>query len=173
MSGRILVGDHNGVYIIRFEGDVRVTLSGSFDHYLESILRDADLVSVLVDLSDAKAIDSTSLGVLAKLSIAVQQQREKLPTLVCGKPDILRILHNMGFDDIFAIVDEVYQSAQNLAELPVATDLDEESLRRQVIEAHTTLMEMNQRNHDTFKDLVGALEAEDRAQQIKTAHNGC
>ncbi len=172
MNGRILVGDHNGVYMIRFEGDVRVTLSGSFDHYLDAILKDEQLVSVLVDLSDAQAIDSTSLGVLAKLSIAVQQGRGKLPTLVCSAPDILRILHNMGFDDIFAIVDEGYQSEQNLAELPVATDLDEETLRTQVIEAHKTLMAMNQQNHDTFKDLVGALE-EERRQQPPLANGAC
>ena len=72
VSGRILVGDHDGVYVLRFEGDVRVTLSGSFDHYMERILVDGSLDSVLVDLTDAIAIDSTSLGVLAKLSIKLQ-----------------------------------------------------------------------------------------------------
>ncbi len=164
MNGRILVGDHNGVYMIRFEGDVRVTLSGSFDHYLDAILKDKNLVSVLVDLSQAVAIDSTSLGVLAKLSIAVQKGRGKLPTLVCSAPDILRILHNMGFDDIFAIVDDGYETTQNLAELPLATDLDQDDLRKQVIEAHKTLMAMNQHNHDTFRDLVTALEAEGQGQ---------
>ena len=97
MNGRILVGNHNGIYVIRFEGDVRVTLCGSFDHYLDVMLADQNFVSALVDLSDAVAIDSTSLGVLAKLSIGVQQRKERLPTLVCDAPDILRILHNNWF----------------------------------------------------------------------------
>ena len=86
MSGRILVGDHAGVYVIRFEGDVRVTLCGSFDHYLDVMLQDPGFVSVLVDLSDAIAIDSTSLGVLAKLSLGVQDSKARLPTLVCNVP---------------------------------------------------------------------------------------
>ncbi len=161
MNGRILVGDHNGVYVIRFEGDVRVTICGSFDHYLEVMLRDATFQSVIVDLSDAVAIDSTSLGVLAKLSIGVQGSRSRLPTLVCAQPDILRILDNMGFDDVFAIVDENFESQQNLAELPVATDMQEDEMRKRVIDAHRALMDLNEQNRETFHDLVSALEAED------------
>ncbi len=167
MSGRILVGDHDGVYVIRFEGDVRVTLCGSFDHYLDVMLNDPDFVSVLVDLSDAVAIDSTSLGVLAKLSIGVQNSKRRLPTLVCHAPDILRILWNMGFDDVFAIVDENYDSEQNLAELPVSTDIGEDEMRQRVIEAHKVLMSMNERNAETFKDLVSALEAEGEQQAAR------
>ncbi len=161
MNGRILVGDHNGVYVIRFEGDVRVTLCGSFDHYLDVMLRDSAFQSVIVDLSDAVAIDSTSLGVLAKLSIGVQASRSRVPTLVCDQPDILRILDNMGFDDVFAIVNEDFESQQNLAELPVATDMQEDEMRRRVIDAHRVLMNLNEHNRETFHDLVSALEAED------------
>jgi anti-anti-sigma factor len=164
VSGRILVGDHDGVYVIRFEGDVRVTLCGSFDHYLEAMLKDPKFVSVLVDLSDAIAIDSTSLGVLARLSIGVQQSNQRLPTLVCTAPDILRILVNMGFDDVFAIVDEKFHTEQNLAELPLASDIAEDEMRERVIAAHKILMSMNERNENTFRDLVRALETEGQAQ---------
>ena len=164
VSGRILVGDHDGVYVIRFEGDVRVTLCGSFDHYLEVMLKDPKFVSVLVDLSDAIAIDSTSLGVLARLSIGVQQSNQRLPTLVCTAPDILRILINMGFEDVFAIVDEKFHTEQNLAELPLASDIAEDEMRERVIAAHRILMSMNARNENTFRDLVRALETEGQAQ---------
>ena len=160
MSGTIQVGDHGGVYVLRFTGDVRVTLSGSFDHYMDRMLADGALEMVLVDLSEAIAIDSTSLGVLAKLSLQIQRQRHRLPTLVCQSPDILRVLYNMGFDDVFAIVDRHFQTEQNLAELPMPNDMSEALLRERVIEAHQVLMSMNDQNADTFKDLVQALEAE-------------
>ena len=160
MSGRILVGSHDGVHVIRFSGDVRLTVSGSFDHYIQKMLDDPNYRSVLVDLSDAVAIDSTSLGVLAKLSIMVQEAKGTMPTMVCTSRDILRILNNMGFDDVFAIVDADFESSQNLAELPAGTDLDEDELRQRVIDAHKVLMGLNERNEATFKDLVKALEAE-------------
>ncbi len=160
MSGRIMVGNHNGVYVVRFIGDVRITLSGSFDHYLAAMLSDAKFVSVLVDLDEAVAIDSTSLGGLAKLSIKVQQRHNKLPTLLCHSPDILRVLTNMGFDDIFAIVDDDFKEGPHLAELPVPHDMSEAVMREKVIEAHKVLMSLNESNEQAFKDLVRALEHE-------------
>jgi len=169
MNGRILVGDHNGVYIIRFEGDVRLTLCGSFDRYLEGMLADPNFVSMLVDLSAARAVDSTSLGVLAKLSIEVQRKNQRIPALVCSTPDILRILDSMGFDDVYAIVDSNYVPESPLAELPLTSDLNEDQMREQVISAHKVLMDMNAKNADTFKDLVSALEAEGALPKSQTA----
>ena len=100
MTGKILVGEYDGVHVIRFEGDVRVTLTGSFDRYAEAMLADQTFAAALVDLSNAEAIDSTSLGVLAKLSISVTQAQFERPTLVCSNPDILRVLNNMGIQYI-------------------------------------------------------------------------
>ena len=165
MSGKIQVGDHDGVYVLRLAGDVRVTLSGSFDHYMDRMLADGELEMVLVDLSAAVAIDSTSLGVLAKLSLQIQEKRGRLPTLVCDSPDILRVLNNMGFDDVFAIVDQHFETEQNLAELPMPNDMSEATLRERVIDAHKVLMSMNDQNANTFKDLVDALESEQSRMQ--------
>jgi anti-anti-sigma factor len=160
VNGKILVGDHNGVYVIRFEGDVRVTLCGSFDGYLEQMLTNPDFESVLIDLSSAIGIDSTSLGVLAKLSLGVQEVKDKLPTLVCTSQDIRRILLNMGFDDVFAIVDEAFDLDRNLGELAEANDMTVDEMRDRVIDAHRVLMSLNDTNKAAFIDLVTSLEAE-------------
>lgn len=160
MSGKILVGSHDGVYIIRFVGDVRVTLAGAFDHYIERMLSDTNFNSVLIDLTDAVAIDSTSLGGLARLSISVHQRKQCIPTLTCGSQDILRVLHNMGFDDVFDIVDELFTPTQSMAELPASQELSEAQMRQRVIDAHRVLMAMNDSNKAAFSDLVKALEAE-------------
>ena len=158
-----MVGNHEGVYVLRFEGDVRLTVSGTFDRYLDAMFADPRFVSVLVDLSAAVAIDSTSLGVLAKLSIAVQKKYQQLPLLVCNAQDILRILQSMGFEDVFVIVSDAQALRQQLAELPLANDLDEEEMRLRVIEAHETLMGLNEQNAVTFRSLVEALQAESSA----------
>lgn len=160
MSGRIVVGEHQGVYVIRYEGDVRVTLCGSFDHFLQVMLNNPEFNCVLVDLSDAIAIDSTSLGVLAKLSIGVQKKTGELPALICVDPGILRILSNMGFDDVFTLVDKNQHGSTPLAVLPVSPELTEADLLERVIDAHHVLMSMSERNQNAFKDLVAALESE-------------
>jgi len=160
VSGKIMVGSHSGVYVIRFEGDVRLAVSGSFDRYLDAMFADPEFVSVLIDLSVAVAIDSTSLGELAKLSLALQKRQQPIPLLICDAPDILRILNNMGFEDVFVIVSDRKDVRQQLAELPMSNDIAEDEMRQRVIDAHETLMSLNEQNELAFRKLVDALQAE-------------
>ena len=63
----------------------------------------------------------------------------------------------MGFDSVFLIVSEPIETDEHLKEL-VAADMNEDEMRQKVLNAHKVLMEMNEYNHDQFKDLVSALE---------------
>lgn len=160
-QGRILVGDHDGIYVLKFTGDVRVTLCATMDAFLRSLLSRDDFRSVLVDLSDTEGIDSTSLGLLAKLSLETQRRFEVVPTLVSTNPDITRILRTMGFDDIFHILEEPLTEIGQLGELPtLETDEEEEDVRQRVLDAHRTLMDLNEQNRESFRDLVTALETD-------------
>ena len=98
MSGRIMVASHDGVYVIVFDGDVRLTLCTTVDDYLEKMFQDPGFRSVIVDLSETENIDSTSLGLLAKLSIQADKRFSFRPTLISTRKDITRILLSMGFD---------------------------------------------------------------------------
>ncbi len=157
--GRILVGDHEGIYVLKFTGDVRVNLSATIDTFLRQLLSRDDFRAVIVDLSEAEGIDSTSLGLLARLSLETQRRFGYVPTLVSTRPDISRVLETTGFEDVFHIVREPLVHAAQLGELPCEED-DEEAMRERVLEAHRTLMAMNDQNRENFQDLVMALEAE-------------
>ena len=161
-SGEIKVADHDGVYVIKMEGDVRLTLCLSFDDFIEKMFEAPDFCSVVFDLSDAEAIDSTTLGLMAKISIKGRALKHDDPTVVSGNPSITRLLASMGFEDIFRIVESgaaiagplVAGEAQSLSE-----DLsDEQRIQQRVLEAHRLLMDMNQSNRDTFSELVDSLE---------------
>ena len=114
MPGRILVGSHDGVYVMLFEGDVRLTLCTAVEVYLEKMFNDQEFKSVLVDLSRTESIDSTSLGVLAKLSIQADKIFGYTPTLVSTNGDVTRILMSMGFDDVFHIVESPLDQRRRL-----------------------------------------------------------
>ena len=159
MPGRILVGSHEGVYILLFEGDVRLTLCTAVDGYLEKMFKDKSFKSVVVNLSRTQSIDSTSLGLLAKLSIQADKLFNYRPTLVSTQVDVTRILLSMGFDDVFNIVEQPLEHKEQLGELPVIKS-SREDVRQRVLEAHKTLMAMNETNRDAFQDLVVTLESE-------------
>lgn len=156
--GRILVASRDGVYLMKFVGDVRVSLCTAVDAFLDTMFHDDEFRSVVIDLSRTAGIDSTSLGVLAKLSIEAKNRFGYVPTLVSTNPDITRVLRTMGFDDVFNIVEQPIQHEAQLGELPMR-ESNEEDVRRKVLEAHRALMSLNESNRAAFHDLVETLEA--------------
>ncbi|EIK45471.1 anti-anti-sigma factor [Cellvibrio sp. BR] len=155
--GQILVADHNGVYIIKMLGDVRLTLCISFDQFIDAMFKSENFTSVLFDLSDAEAIDSTTLGLMAKISILGQERCGIVPVILASNPSIQRILQTMGFGDIFTIVDKL--DAPMLSAQPLnCVNCDEQEVKEKVLEAHKILMGLNASNADTFRNLVNMLE---------------
>lgn len=159
MRGRILVGDHDGVYVLLFQGDVRLTLCTAVDTFFDRMFEDARFKSVVVDLGQTESIDSTSLGLLAKLSIQAGKRFGYRPTLVSTQADITRVLVTMGLDDIFDMVQEPLVHDEQLGELP-CREASETEVRQRVLEAHRILMDMNESNRAAFQDLVATLEAD-------------
>lgn len=160
--GQILVADHEGVYVIKMIGDVRLTLCLSFDRFIDSMFSRDDFVSILFDLSEAEAIDSTTLGLMAKISIFAQERRQVTPVVVSTNGSINRLLESMGFNDIFEIIHDFERTSltlqpQQSAELQ-AGELEEGAVKDKVLEAHQVLMGLNESNQETFRDLVKTLE---------------
>lgn len=157
-AGKILIAQHDGTYVLKLVGDVRLTLCTTIDDFLGKMFADQQFVGVLVDLSEAEGIDSTSLGLLAKLALQNKQYCQMLPIIKSPKPDITRLLESMGFDKVFDIRQKLHQlTSEELAELPVL-EADEEVVRDKIIEAHRILIALNKQNRDTFSALVSTLE---------------
>lgn len=155
--GKMLVADHQGTYMIKLIGDVRLTLCNTIDDYLEDMLAADEFVAVTIDLSEAKGIDSTSLGLLAKLAIQAKKRCQAVPTILSPNPDITRLLRSMGFHKVFNICSQIISSSDDLQELPVKEG-GEDDVRDKVIAAHKILMGLNEKNHAVFAELVTALE---------------
>ena len=157
-TGRILVATHRGTWVVKMVGDVRMSLCNTIEQCLKRMFNDAAFSDVLVDLTETEGIDSTSLGLLAKLSINTKKRINKVPVVVSDNADINRILQSMGFDErVFTMVTEPPLALVDLQEMPVVP-VTEEAARQRVLEAHRILMELNDQNKLKFKDLVAELE---------------
>jgi anti-anti-sigma factor len=162
-AGQILVADHDGVFVIKLIGDVRLTLCISFDQFIDSMFADEHFASVMFDLTEAQAIDSTTLGLMAKISILAQERKQIIPVVVSTSPSINRLLGSMGFADIFHILHDF--DAGQMSPKPTsqrgfsaAEELDETRVKEKVLEAHRVLMSLNEANRETFRDLIETLE---------------
>lgn len=158
---KILLAESSGVYILKLVGEVRLNFCSTIDASIESIVTDPNFMSLVVDLSETSLIDSTTLGLLAKLAIRAKAKSHFLPSVVSTNPDITRILLAMGFDSLYIVVKEPALTNEQLQEI-TPQDVSEAELREHVLDAHKVLMDMNEHNRDQFKDLVSALELDMR-----------
>lgn len=158
-NGKILFTEQDGHYILKFIGDVRLTLCSTLDRFLENMLENDGFKTVIIDLTETQGIDSTSLGLLAKISVKMKQHHQLRPTIVSTNDDISRILLSMGFDKVFILIREAVQDSDQLKELAVMQE-SEEKVRERVVDAHRILMSLNDKNRETFRDLVRSLETD-------------
>lgn len=156
-EGRILAASHQGAYVIRLEGDVRLTLCTTIDEYFEKMFSDPEFASVWVDLCDAEGIDSTTLGLLAKLALKVKEKFGFQPAIYSRDPGINRLLKSMGFQRLFELHEESCASSDETAEIPLVQG-SEDSVKEKVVEAHRILMGLSDENRARFKDLMSVLE---------------
>jgi len=181
--GNIQYAVHNGSYILKLSGDVRVAFCTAIDALLDTILLDENLTGVLIDLTAVSNIDSTSLGMLAKIAVKIKQKLNTRPIIVSNNPDINRILVTMGFKQVFYLLHKVPIFVENkktpseverkidkmalqdmLKDIPQINSSQQEICAK-VLEAHRVLMDLNSTNKETFKAVVDELEKEQRLQK--------
>lgn len=158
-SGKIFAAELNDVPVLKFVGDVRVLMSSALENYFSSLYQHPSLDAMLIDLTDTRGIDSTTLGLLAKMAIKLKKLYDVRPTIVSTNANITRILNSMNFGAVTLIVNEPLQHSAQFGELQ-RIDEPEARIRQRVIEAHQTLMELSEENRLQFQELVNALKKE-------------
>lgn len=156
-SGGIWVAHLDGIYVVRFTGDVRLNLCVSFDDFIATMFAQKDLAAVVFDLREAEGIDSTTLGLIAKIARGAQERKLGNPVAVTGNGSMVRLLESMGFEDILQIVDDTEIPSGHLRALREDVN-DERKVLDKVLEAHRILAELNYPNKNRFRELIESLE---------------
>lgn len=156
-SGTILAAQVDNIPILKFVGDVRVLMSSTLDAYFADLYKNDSLEGMLIDLTETKGIDSTALGLIAKMAIQLRNRFNVVPTIISTNPDITKIIKGMSFGLITNIVDECLNEETKFGELKQITE-PQAVIKQKVIEAHRTLMTLSEENKLEFQDLVNALQ---------------
>ena len=174
-TGKIFISDQSDTYLLKFVGDVRLTLSASLSHYLDTLFENSHVKQVIVDMLEAEGADSTTLGLIAKLGLHCRKHYSINVQLFCQNPSILRTLECMGFDDIIDIFSQspeihgdlrtfnpLRETSKEASEevLEETADTKIDKLREQVLESHKVLRQLNPENSVEFSDLIKALESD-------------
>lgn len=158
VSGRILYTVSDNTYVIKLLGDIRVSLCATLDAFLDGMFADDRWRVVLIDASETDGIDSTGLGLLAKIALYTSKKQWEKPVIFSTNSCNNKLFESMGFAEIFTIVEEVMD--EKLLEEVDYIDSPEKDVCLQVLDAHKTLMRMNDKNYDTFKEVVMTIESQ-------------
>lgn len=147
--------------ILRFLGEVRYTECAPLNELLNEIFSDTVINSVLIDLTQASSIDSTGLGLLARINNHVADKFHHKTVIFSTHPDINRTLQSMAFDKVFVLINrDPSLPVEDLA-LPEQNPSDQETTKV-VLEAHKNLANLNDTTWLEFSALVKALEKEQK-----------
>jgi len=155
--GRYFFAEKGDITYLKMVGNLKYTSSSGFDHFVDGLM-DRGFQKVLIDLSKATYIDSTNLGLIAKIAGRARHNPDIHVTILSPNEDINEILKSVRFDKLFTIVDSCPET-EALEEIP---DQDRDRLDdfKMLMEAHKALIDIHEDNRPQFKDVVELLEKE-------------
>jgi anti-anti-sigma factor len=156
-SGEVMTGLQGKHFYLQFVGDVRLPWCVTLENHCQNIIATNDIEQVSVDLNSAQNLDSTTLGVLAKVALLVKKGLGTTADLYCLDENIQRLVRSMGFTSIFNIKKEPIKAVPDL--LPISfVESEEDDVREAVIDAHRALIDVDEVNRAKFQGLVETLQ---------------
>jgi len=160
MECRFLYNKLDGNIFIKLIGDIKYSYSNQFNSFIDSIFEKNSSEDVIIDLTETNYIDSTNLGLLAKIARFQKKLNDKKVTIISDHQNITDILESMGFDMVFILIksDDIGRvDYKDIASIPNEGDRETAKL---MLDAHKELAELNEKNSNTFKDVVTYLQNE-------------
>jgi anti-anti-sigma factor len=151
--------DHN--WFLKLGGDLRHPVAPALNRLLDRALADPDTANFVIDLAEADNIDSTCLGVLARIGNHQSCGGGSRPVIICPEEDIREMLRAVCFDYLFDLVEQPMLGDDPLQPLPLPPD--EDDLRKLILDAHRRLCEIDERTRLAFRDVIQALEQDPSA----------
>jgi anti-anti-sigma factor len=160
-DGRVTYTRSDDFHVLHYIGRVDYTLAPAIERVASRLLDDRTVTDLLFDLSAATLLDSTNLGLIARLAERARATAEGRPVIVSRNDDINAVLASMGFGEIFDIVGDHPALAAHTEEEPItAGPPSKTELHATMLAAHRTLMSLNEKDRAEFEGVVAWLEGE-------------
>ena len=157
-TGAIYFARHQDTYVFKFTGEVCFQQGCAFDDFLKRLFACEDFNDILVDLTQTRLIDSTNLGLLAKIANYIRRRFNRKVTVFSTNEDINQILDSVGFFSVFNICNWNPLKTEDDKQA-IICPADQSHLATTLYEAHLILSELNEKNREMFRNVVEELQA--------------
>ena len=166
-DGHVTHAEKQGVHVLRYFGDVNYIWAPGIQRFVDRLIDDGSISGMVFDLTCAQSLDSTNLGLMARINERLLSVGASNSMIISGNEDIDVVLRSMGFDQTFDMV----PSGEPKAEAPrvsVVPDVGAETietnspsaidLRQTMLEAHRALVRLSDAGRLEFEPVVQCLE---------------
>ncbi|MEX2607538.1 MAG: STAS domain-containing protein [Kiritimatiellia bacterium] len=161
---RIQVTVDKGFALARVLGRGSYKVSGAMKRFVASVM-DQGISVVIIDLEQCVGMDSTFMGMLAGVSQRLQKEGGRKVVLTGVSKKLCHLMTTLGINRLVEIKEDIpVVSATELKDL----DQPEESLldsANTMLEAHETLVEIDNDNRIRFQDVLDYLREDIQRQQ--------
>ncbi len=155
-QGTVCFARAGNVVILKLTGKIRYQMGSSLDDYLDHLFARGDFEDVLIDLTETRMIDSTCLGILARIANYIHDRFGRKATIFSLHDDIDRILEGVGFPAVFNIIHGELPMDCEMERIAVC-DENRDELAKTLYNSHRILCDLNEKNRTAFQNILDAL----------------
>ena len=157
---KVRYGRSADAVVLTLEGRVHYAFGARLRALFDEISEHLAGVKLFVDLRRVEAIDSTGMGLLARLGSAARE-RGQGGVIVCPNDDVEICLRSAAFEELFDFSARwPFDDTLVLGEVPLdAGGATEQQLGPVMLDAHRDLAALSEQNRSTFADVIAALES--------------
>jgi len=147
----LLIAHNKGAYTIIVEGRANFDYGLPLRNFAKNL--DSDFTQIAIDLRSCIGMDSTFMGIMAMIGLKAQKNNVQVEILNAGENNKY-LLEGLGLDKLFKFVDK---DTCNICDEKIAPDADTCSVlntAETVVDAHKTLMRIDEKNIPKFDKVV-------------------
>jgi anti-anti-sigma regulatory factor len=169
-DGRVTYAAEGDWHVLRYFGRVDYTMAPAIERFLDGLPHGPTqpVRPFLFDLSCARLLDSTNLGLIARVVERARAEGAGRSLVLSQSGDIDDVVRSMGFEAIVDLTAERPGSVRegtSCSDEEVVTDetTSQGEMLRTMLEAHRALAGLDEEETGQWRDVVTMLEAEMRS----------
>jgi anti-anti-sigma factor len=160
-SAQAEYGRTDRLSVLALKGEVRYLVARPLRAFVDEVVVQDGSDTLVIDLHELDLIDSTGLGIIARLGRRMLEKRGRRAIIVGPRPDVAAVLRAAAFDVIFEMVDRFpFEASAPLSPIPLDEPFDTGSGGPVILEAHRDLVALDERNRKTWGTVIDALAAQ-------------
>lgn len=146
--------------IIRLNGAIKyMNVATEFEAFIDSLVEKVGITSVIIDMRFCTYIDSTDLGILARISVTQSKRQAPQPVIVYTPgSDIEVILKDVGFNRVFNFVDTIELEEADFTSIKNSGMSSELEMAKLMVDAHKKLVDIDESNSEKFGAVISLME---------------